>query len=87
MPSVSIIIIVIRITKSRKVSEPYRKVPEISSESFFTPSSVAMVTAAVRAEFHSSPASSMLSSEMAICVMLPKSSPLEVRPVNFMEKS
>lgn len=50
----------------------HRKVPEISSESFFMPSSVAMVTAAVRAEFHSSPASSMLSSEMAICVILPK---------------
>ena len=51
------------------------------------PSSVAMVTAAVRAEFHSSPASSMLSSEMAICVMLPKSSALNGRPVNFMKKS
>lgn len=61
-------------------------VPEISSESFFMPSSVAMVTAAVRAEFHSSPASSMLSSEMAICVMLPKSSALKGRPVNFMKK-
>lgn len=44
------------------------------------PSSVAMVTAAVRAEFHSSPASSMLSSEMAICVMLPKQGPLETKP-------
>lgn len=38
--------------------------------SFFTPSSVAMVTAAVRAEFHSIP-SSMLSSDSAIWVMLP----------------
>lgn len=38
--------------------------------SFFMPSSVAMVTAAVSAEFHSIP-SSMLSSDSAIWVMLP----------------
>lgn len=82
----SIMIMVIRVTRPCKISEPYRRIPEISSESFFTPSSVAMVTAAVRAEFHSSPASSMLSSEMAICVMLPKSSPVEVRMVNVMKK-
>lgn len=59
--------------------ELYGKVPGISSDSFFIPSSVAMVTAAVRAEFHSSPASSMLSSEMAICVMFPKESPLDTK--------
>lgn len=83
----SIIIMVIRSQNPARYLRPIEKVPEISSESFFMPSSVAMVTAAVRAEFHSNPASSILSSEMAICVMLPKSSPLKIRPVNFMKKS
>lgn len=44
--------------------------PEISSGSFLIPSSVAIVTAAVIAEFHSIP-SSTLSSDTAIWVMLP----------------
>jgi len=54
----------------RKHPRSSLSLPEISSVSFFMPSSVAMVTAAVRAEFHSIP-SSMLSSDSAIWVMLP----------------
>lgn len=56
--------------RRRKHPTSSLSLPEISSVSFFMPSSVAMVTAAVRAEFHSIP-SSMLSSDSAIWVMLP----------------
>lgn len=56
--------------RGRKHTTSTLSLPEISSVSFFMPSSVAMVTAAVRAEFHSIP-SSILSSDSAIWVMLP----------------
>lgn len=62
--------------KERGRKHPTRSLslPEISSASFFMLSSVATVTAAVKAEFHSIP-SSILSSDSAIWVMLPARKP------------